>query len=396
LFWQESFHVSIQNYSKNHINAVIYSEALDVRWKFSGFYGNLEVCKRRESWALLRHLKSFSPIPWLCCGDFNGTLDASEKKGGARRPGTQMKEFQNALEHCRLCDMGFNGSRYTWSNKRHDDYFTEERLDRVVANLEFASLFPRLCVEVIAARTSDHAPLFCSLQGFTGGQQMGRKIFRFEAWWQKKHGFAKEVKQVWQVKTRHLDTWGVLKTKISNTRHLCLQWKKSNVDPTAGVIEKKTLELAVFQDNVQGSDMDLLNMLQNEVNELIELEELKWHQMSKQEWLQHGDKNSKFFHASVNQRKNKNVINSISNSGGVNVSDPVEVEGALLHHFRTLFVAMPTEGMEGCLSGIERKITLEMNASLLQPCTLEEASLALQEMSPFKSAELELNWRGGV
>jgi hypothetical protein len=44
----------------------------------------------------------------------------------------------------------------------------------------------------------------------------------------------------------------------------------------------------VFQDNVEGSDMDLLNMLQNEVNELIELEELKWHQMSKHEWLQHG------------------------------------------------------------------------------------------------------------
>jgi len=62
--------------------------------------------------------------------------------------------------------------------------------------------------------------LFCSLQGFTGGQQMGRKIFRFEAWWQKKHGFAKEVKQVWQVKTRYLDTWGVLKTKISNTQHM--------------------------------------------------------------------------------------------------------------------------------------------------------------------------------
>jgi hypothetical protein len=54
------------------------------------------------------------------------------------------------------------------------------------------------------------------------------------------------------VKTRHLDTWGVLRTKISNTQHMCLQWKKSNVDPTAGVIEKKTLELqVVFQDNVR-------------------------------------------------------------------------------------------------------------------------------------------------
>jgi hypothetical protein len=91
----------------------------------------------------------------------------------------------------------------------------------------------------------------------------------------------KEVKQVWQVKTRHLDTWGVLITKISNTQHMCLQWKKSNVDPTAGVIEKKTLEPVVFQDNVEGSNMDLLNMLQNEVNELIDLVELKWHQMSK-------------------------------------------------------------------------------------------------------------------
>jgi len=110
--------------------------------------------------------------------------------------------------------------------------------------------------------------------------------------------------------------------------------------------------------------MDLLNMLQNEVNELIKLAELKWHQLSKQEWLQHGDKNSKFFHASVNQRKNKNVINSISNSGGVNVSDPVEVEGAFLHHFWTLFMAMPTEGMEGCLSGIERKITPKRNECL--------------------------------
>jgi hypothetical protein len=175
LFWQESFHVSIQNYSKNHINAVIYSEALDVRWKFSGFYGNPEVCKRRESWALLRHLESFSPIPRLCCGDFNEILDASEERGGARCSGTQMKEFQNALEHCRLCDMGFNGSRYTWSNKRHDDYFTKERLDRVVANLEFASLFPHLCVEVFAARTTMHL-CFVLCRALQVGNEWGGKF----------------------------------------------------------------------------------------------------------------------------------------------------------------------------------------------------------------------------
>lgn len=66
LFWQESFHVTIQNYSWNRINVAVHSNVFDVDWKFTGFYGNPEAWKRRESWALLRHLESFSPGPWLC------------------------------------------------------------------------------------------------------------------------------------------------------------------------------------------------------------------------------------------------------------------------------------------------------------------------------------------
>jgi hypothetical protein len=68
LFWQESFHVSIQNYSKNHINAVIYSEALDVRWKFSGFYGNPESqrCVRDGSLGLSLGIWNFF-LPSLGC-----------------------------------------------------------------------------------------------------------------------------------------------------------------------------------------------------------------------------------------------------------------------------------------------------------------------------------------
>jgi hypothetical protein len=142
LLWQSSFQVSIQNYSRRHIAAVVHSDALDFNWRFTGFYGNLKVCKRHESWALLRHLEGFSPKAWLCCGDFNEIIDDSEKDGGASRPGSQMVDFKSMLEDCQLSDMGFFGSRFTWSNKRHDRSFTKERLDRVVTNIDFAAKYP--------------------------------------------------------------------------------------------------------------------------------------------------------------------------------------------------------------------------------------------------------------
>jgi len=56
LFWNSSSGVEIQNSTD------------DLVWKFTGFYGHPEAGRRAESWALLRHLASLSPDPWLCLG----------------------------------------------------------------------------------------------------------------------------------------------------------------------------------------------------------------------------------------------------------------------------------------------------------------------------------------
>jgi hypothetical protein len=68
LFWNSSSGVEIQNYSRRHINAVVQRSTDDLVWKFTGFYGHPEAGRRAESWALLRHLASLSPDPWLCLG----------------------------------------------------------------------------------------------------------------------------------------------------------------------------------------------------------------------------------------------------------------------------------------------------------------------------------------
>lgn len=75
--------------------------------------------------------------------------------------------------------------------------------------------------------------------------------------------------------------WRVLKEKLANSQKACLQWRKRNEDPTASMISRKTTELRVLQEECEESDLDQIMNLRMEINELIELEELKWRQQAK-------------------------------------------------------------------------------------------------------------------
>lgn len=48
LLWKEEEIVEIQNYSQRHIHAWIKGTRHENGWEFSGFYGHLELCKRKE------------------------------------------------------------------------------------------------------------------------------------------------------------------------------------------------------------------------------------------------------------------------------------------------------------------------------------------------------------
>ena len=67
-------------------------------------------------------------------GDFNEILTHDEKVGGRPRGDYLMNNFRNALEEGGLSDLGWEGDKYTWSNRHDNETFIKERLDRVVAN----------------------------------------------------------------------------------------------------------------------------------------------------------------------------------------------------------------------------------------------------------------------
>lgn len=64
-------------------------------------------------------------------GDFNKVLSASEQLRGVGRRKSQMNRFREAMHNCQFVDLGFIGSKYTWTDNREDE--VRCRLDRALA-----------------------------------------------------------------------------------------------------------------------------------------------------------------------------------------------------------------------------------------------------------------------
>ena len=133
LLWKNDINMEIVNYTTNHVLAKIIEEDRFV-WYMIGFYGWPNAQQKFKSWKLLAYLKNFVDGPWLCVGDFNAILNASEKLSIRQPQSSQINEFQEALELCQLEDLGYKGYPYTWTSKRPGDANTKMWLDRAVAS----------------------------------------------------------------------------------------------------------------------------------------------------------------------------------------------------------------------------------------------------------------------
>ena len=45
-------------------------------------------------------------------------------------------QFQDCLDSCKMIDIGFSGTRFTWSNQRPLTDLIQERTNRVFVNVE--------------------------------------------------------------------------------------------------------------------------------------------------------------------------------------------------------------------------------------------------------------------
>jgi hypothetical protein len=127
--------------------------------------------------------------------------------------------------------------------------------------------------------------------------------------------------------------------------------------------------------------------LKDDIHSLLEQEEMKWKQRAKENWLQFGDRNTKIFHASANQKFKSHRIEKILDQEGQLFTEHSEIEGAFINYFTELFTAGSDLEVEASSNAIQPKVTAAMNNQLLVDFTPDEIDIALSQMAAFKAPE---------
>lgn len=144
----------------------------------STIYAKNSQLHRRELWQYLRTIADQYKGPWMVGGDFNDIVNAHEKFGGKQIHVNRSNNFLKCLNYCSLVDLGYCGSKFTWTNKRKIGDLILERIDRVIANYEWLTLFSEAHILHLPRTHSDHCPLLLSLNSF---RPPPNKVFRFES-----------------------------------------------------------------------------------------------------------------------------------------------------------------------------------------------------------------------
>ena len=53
MLWERDLSVELKSYTRYHIDAVVTDPTSGFKWRITGFYGNPDTNRRKESWELL-------------------------------------------------------------------------------------------------------------------------------------------------------------------------------------------------------------------------------------------------------------------------------------------------------------------------------------------------------
>ncbi|XVF44025.1 hypothetical protein PTKIN_Ptkin02bG0087000 [Pterospermum kingtungense] len=161
LLWMEDFDSSIQSYLKWHINTLIGNDSGSKKWRFTGFYGNLNTAQRDMSWKLLRIFTDRWKGSWLCA-------------------------------ECGLMEVPYEGLKFTWHKKINGEIIYE-RLNRGVANADWLNLFSGISKRHLIVDSSDHYSFYFDGNGIGLKRWGSSKLFRVEYIWFKRPECTKVV-----------------------------------------------------------------------------------------------------------------------------------------------------------------------------------------------------------
>ena len=368
--------VWVDSFSKYHIDAAVNGMTSEP-WRFTSFYGEPNTNYREEAWSLLRMLRSKPHMPWCCMGDFNEILRTKEKRGGRIRAHDQMQAFLDMLDDCGFVDLGFTGPEFTWHSRRYG-HLIWERLDRGVANYDWLAKFPAASVRHLHYFSSDHRPIKLVFDPNSESQRWFRRPFHVKEIWLADRGCSDTVLRAWEIQQEGTPMFKVSK-KLKKCKKMLKSWSKDHFGNVKRQIAKTKESLwKAEEEAAKGGNYGSVIHLRRELNILLDKESRMWRQRARTQWVAKGDKNTRYFHGVATQRKRRNFIKGKKDSEGAWQTNEDVVSGIFVEFYTRLFTQSQPHDLDRVLEGVKRVVTLDMNAELLKPYTVEEIDTAIK------------------
>ncbi|MBA0696892.1 hypothetical protein Goari_003412, partial [Gossypium aridum] len=241
MMWREGVRVTVQNYSKFHIDSLVKMDNCEV-FRFTG-------------------------------GDFNAILNNSEKEGGRRKPKALLDEFCDLMEELSLNDVKTSNGWFTWTKNRDGTGLIKERLNRFFVSNAFIRTLPFLTSNIVRQSKSDHEAILLDLFGCKPKEKCNnpRVCFRYDICWAKEQEARDIVSKAWStVGCNSLEKMELIKEKLGPWQYKHYRRLRNNIRG----LEKDIHNL--MDGPINESSMKLLKTARGKLGHLYEMEEKYW------------------------------------------------------------------------------------------------------------------------
>lgn len=320
-----------------HISCNITSIGTGISFFASFIYASNDHLERRILWRDLLQLKStqFSTgiLPWIFTGDFNVCLNLDEISTDSVIS-LDMREFRDVVNSLEISDLNYSGKFFTWWDCNPHSPL-HKKLDRVMVNDAWLTVFPLSRAQFLSRGLSDHSPGLIFLGHCFGRLRKPFQVFNFII---DHPEFLSKVADAWNENIRG-DPWFVLSMKLKRAKAALKLLNSASGNLHDAVISARNALLA-FQDTLPNTPSASLllqeSLLCSSLQKAINLEESFLRQKSRVRWLSLGDGNNSFFHKSCRSRWNSNKILLLEDDAGNSYSDPKSIAAVAVNYYKGL------------------------------------------------------------
>ncbi|XP_071925054.1 uncharacterized protein [Coffea arabica] len=293
-------------------------------------------------------------------GDFNAIRTLAEYTGRANQDLGAISDFNTAIFDCHLQELPYSGSSYTWSGVRAGARIWK-RLDKVLINQQWLNFLPNTSVQHLNRATSDHTPLLVNLRSADASVP---KPFKFQNFWVSSSCFKSTVQSNWELPTQGYGMYR-LAFKLKRMQACLRHWSKQHFGNIFQAVRQNEFEVQqkeiLFEATPTDEARAELHRAKACLLQSLRVEEDYWHQKARLRWLKDGDSNTRYFHASVREKRSKLAIHRIKDEGGIWMEDEDRIGQAAVCFFQRLLTAEEVSDVDDLLIHIPKLVSANEN-----------------------------------